>query len=100
MTSSLPSAKPPSTAIAWANKNELYVEIPGKDGPPYICKYPLTIEGLTSGLNILVSHPSPPSYQPPAVAQTAHPKVSRPNVRFTQTHRDAAADILRKMKII
>ena len=101
MTTSAPSAKPQSAAIAWATKDELFVEIPSIDGPPYVCRYKLTPEGLASGLNILIQHPtvhsSTNSFE---VNPTTHPKIKRPNVKFTDSHRNAAAEVLRKLKII
>lgn len=101
MTTFSTSAHPPSVAIAWATKTELFVSIPCRDAPPYVCRYPLTPDGLASALNILVEYPTVHS-STNSFDQTAkpHPKVRRPNVKFTDSHRDAAAEVLRKLKII
>lgn len=40
------SAKPRWAVTAWTDANNVFIEIPIKDKPPFISKYPLTAEGL------------------------------------------------------
>lgn len=40
------TAKPRWAVCAWTDANNIFIEIPIKDKPPFISKYPLTAEGL------------------------------------------------------
>ena len=59
MTSFALTARPKAAAIAWATKTEIFVEIPCRDGPPYVCRYPKSTTGLASALNILIENADP-----------------------------------------
>lgn len=91
----VPTTRGTNSAIAWATKDGLYVEIPCKDGPPYVCRYRLTTEGLAAALNILIEHEAATTTQ-----ITDHPKITRPLAKFTDANRQAALDVLRRLKII
>jgi len=91
MTTFAPSARPPYAAIAWATKEELFVEIPCKDGPPYVCRYKRSVEGLASALNVLVSNPSDKRTM-------LRPVVSI--VKFSPSMREVTREILKRRKII
>src|SRR5690349_12373366 len=95
-----PIARPPNTAIAWASKDSLYVEIPCRDGPPLVCRYRKSIEGLAAALNVLVEHDE----QVHRTIQTSHPKITKvppsPKVAWaTEEQRARARDILKRLKI-
>ncbi len=95
------SARPPATAIAWATKDGLFVELPTKSGPPYICRYRRTVEGLAEALNILVEH----SEASPRSVPTTHPAITRPPPPSrapwaTEDQRAKARDILKRLKIV
>lgn len=91
------TARPAATAIAWATKDAIFVEIPCRDGPPYITRYRKTLDGLTAALNILIEHEE---LQPRSVP-ASHPKVNKiDRVPWaTQRQREATREILRKLKI-
>lgn len=90
--SSASSARPPSATIAWATRDSLFCEIPCKDGPPYICKYPLTPSGLQAALNALLDKPDHTSAKPEA---KPHPKVRRPAITFTDDQRASVRNLLK-----
>lgn len=93
------TARPLKAAIAWTDGENLFVEIPCKSGPPYICRYRRTLEGLTAALNILIdkSDALPPVPQP--VQATSHPAV-RKVATFTEDQREGVRAILKKMGVI
>lgn len=99
------SARPLGTAIAWATKTELFVEIPCKDGPPYICRYPKTANGLAQALNVLVENTkASTTYAIQDRTRTAKPTLAHPKVRreapITESQREAARAVLKRLKII
>ena len=90
------TARPPRTAIAWATKDALFVEIPCKDGPPYIARYHRTAEGLALALNVLIASPDTGTR---SIARD-HPKVRYvgvPKPAFTDAQRAAASEALAKV---
>ena len=88
-----PSARPQYAAIAWATKDEIFVEIPCKDGPPYICRYHKTESGLAAALNIMVKHHSEETHR-------AATRAMRPLVKFSPSMREVTREILKRRKII
>lgn len=90
------TARPPSTAIAWATRDGLFVEYSVKDGPPLIVRFRKTADGLAAALNILLEHPSAETYN---VART-HPKTKfGPKASFTDEQRAGAREVLKKLGI-
>lgn len=98
----LTTARPTSAAIAWATPDAIYVEIPCRDGPPYIARYRKTIDGLTAALNILIEHddpaPRPQAIAHPAVKKVPQGATSRASWA-TEDQRQKARDILKRLKI-
>jgi len=94
MTASAAStARPKWAAIAWATKDSLFVEIPCKDGPPYICRFPRTQNGLGKALNVLEKHPETET----RTLQREHPKVKRVGPVANPEAREKARAILKRM---
>ena len=98
----LTTARPARTAIAWATKDAIFVEIPCKDSAPMIVRYRKTLDGLIAALNILIEHEEPAPRQIPV----AHAKVTKvpqgASSRAswaTEEQRAKARDILKRMKI-
>lgn len=89
------TTNPTPRAIAYATRDGLFVEIPCKDGPPYTVRYHRTAEGLAAALNILIEHEAATTTQ-----ITDHPAIKRPLAKFTDGNRQAALDVLRRLKII
>ena len=90
------TARPPKAAIAWATKDALFVEIPCKDGPPYVARYHRTAEGLALALNVLIEHEDRGTR---SIARD-HPKVRYvgvPKPAFTDAQRAAASEALAKV---
>ena len=94
------SARPPSAAIAWATKSELFVEIPSRIGPPLIVRYRKTIEGLAEALNILIEHAeaAPRSVPRTVPGLTKAPAPSR-TPWATEDQRAKARELLKRLKI-
>lgn len=98
----LSTARPPRVAIAWATKDAIFVEIPCRDsGPPFICRYHKTTEGLAKALNILIEHQD---YVPTVAADpnANHPAIKKSNPRTawaTEDQRAATRNVLRRLKI-
>lgn len=98
----LTTARPPRTAIAWATKDAIFVEIPcSQPGqPPFIARYRKTVDGLTAALNILIEHEEPTHRSVPA----AHPAIKKPAVNrvpwATDDQRAKVREILIKRGII
>lgn len=63
------SARPRWAVTAWVDHNNIFIEIPIKDKPPFIVKFPLTAEGLGEALkkmrNYHVIEAGPAVYQIP-----------------------------------
>ena len=98
----LSTARPLRAAIAWATKDAIFVEIPCRDGPPYIARYRKTLEGLTAALNILIEHEDPAPRQIPA----AHAKITKVPQGATSraswatdAQREKAREVLKRLKI-
>lgn len=90
------SARPASAAIAWATRDGLFVEIPCASGPPLICRYRATEEGLRLALNVLLETPERAPRKPTA----EHPMVRRPKPEFDDAERGKVRDILKNLKVI
>jgi hypothetical protein len=88
----------PTYAFAWSEPTSLVVSIPHKDptSPAVLCRYPKTIEGLTAALNVLVEKSSPSTSNVTA----DHPRIRRMIAGYTNSQRDAAAAVLKRLKII
>lgn len=99
MTTAASTARPPRAAIAWATKDAIFVEIPCKDGPPFIVREHRTAEGLARALNILIENQDHTSAQ---AATRAHPKVRVVGkaVAVTEAERTEVRGILRKLGIV
>lgn len=94
------SAKPPNAISVWSDIRNVYCEIPAKEGPPLILKYPFSEAGLTKVLALmkkqaLAFDPKGGFYSIPA------PKITTPKpATFTETQRATARDILKKQGLI
>lgn len=80
----------PGLAIAWASEDSIMVEFPTKNGPPYITRYPKTINGLAAALNVLIQTTAPRVTTVPP----NHPAISR---RSAVTASAEALEVIRKM---
>ena len=72
------------------------MEIPCKDGPPYVARYHRTAEGLALALNVLIEHEDRGTR---SIARD-HPKVRYvgvPKPAFTDAQRAAASEALAKV---
>lgn len=91
------SAKPSWAVTSWVDANNVYIEIPIKDKPPFISKYPLTAEGLGLALGQMKRYHTleagPPQYVVP-------PRITANNSKYTNDTRTKALAILRKHGIL
>lgn len=102
MTASFaPSGRPTWAITCWADDVAVYVELPCKDGPPYITKYALTEAGLSKALSLMrelhrKAQPAGSSYSAPI-----HPKTKYDaKGEFTKDQRASARNVLKRLKII
>ena len=104
MANFLPSARPAWAVTAWVDDNNIYVEIPVTNGPPYVTKYAFSDAGLSKALGQMrdiyrAQAPTGGSYN-----LTRHPiLVAKDQVKsknFTDDQRASARDVLKKMKNI
>lgn len=87
------SAYPPNTAIAWATRDEIFVQYPMKSGgPPFITRFRKTADGLAQALNIIIEHAAPS----PRPIPTSHPAIQRKGTG-TAEQREMAAAIVRRL---
>lgn len=91
------SMKPHYAVIAWVDHNNVFIEIPIKDKPPFISKYPLTTEGLGLALNQMKKfhtvESGPPQYVIP-------PRIAVNTTKYPSDTRAKTLAILRKHGIL
>lgn len=91
------SAKPRWAVTAWVDANNVFIEIPIKDKPPFISKYPLTTDGLSLALNQMKKfhtiEAGPPQFVIP-------PRVAANNSKYSDDTRSKALAVLRKHGIL
>lgn len=92
-----PSVRPSVAAIAWATRDAIFVEIPCRDGPPYVARYHRTAEGLASALNILIDNPETETR---SIARD-HPKIKHGTApKFDGEERARVQEIMKKVGIL
>lgn len=99
----LATARPPRAAICWFHGGALYCEIPCKDGPPYIVRYPATATGLAQALNVQIEHEDrAPNPTPKPDLNAEHPAIKRPKSHAewaTEEQRAKTQEVLRRLKL-
>lgn len=103
MTTFAPSAKPAWAVVAWCDDRAIYIELPCKEGPPYIQKFDLTEGGLSKALHMMkdarkkLAKPS----EMASFSFTEHPKLKRnQTTEVSAETRAKARDVLRRLKMI
>lgn len=93
---------PPNAAIAWATKDNLFVQMATPNGPPVIVRFKKTIDGLAAGLGILIedSAPAPRRLANASQISADHPIIKRPKPKYSETEREAAREALKKAGIL
>jgi hypothetical protein len=98
MTTYAQSFHPPWAVTAWVDDRFVYVELPCKDGPPYITKHELSDGGLSRALRTMMdAHKalSPTSdFKPGPEAKI---KRSVPQTKSSPEQRERARALLRKV---
>ena len=89
MTTSAPITPPPSARPIWSDGRDIYMIIPGPNGPVQL-RYPLTNAGLSSALGVIRTRTFDTSAGPAQPSGTTH-KPKAPD------RRDAALAKLRSM---
>lgn len=100
----LKSGRPPWAVTAWVDDVNVYVELPTKEGPPYIASYPQTENGLGKALNVMREmHSAAKSIAGGKggtyVFKPDHPMVKRKGPQVTEAERSAVAALLKKAGI-
>jgi len=111
MTTFGSTAKPPWAVTMWSDMTAIYMELPVKDGPPYIQKLPYSEAGLSKALNIMneayrknlskIENAKPVNGKP----APRHPMINaklkpRHKDQFSDELRANARDVLKKLKLI
>lgn len=93
------SARPPWALVVWTDDNNVFTEVPCKDGPPLIQKYPLTDHGLGRALNFLKAFHK--KHQPTGgdYKITLQAKIKKPAVVGTDAQREQVRSVLKRLKI-
>lgn len=90
------TGRPPWAVTMWADNEFVYVELPCKEGPPYITKYSLTSAGLDKALKTMQQvHKS--------TGAKAYTAISREPLRskaFSEGQRESTRAVLKRLKII
>lgn len=96
------TARPAWAVTAWCDDRFIYIELPVKDGPPYIQKFSLTEGGLSKALHMMrdarAKHPVAPHYS--FLALDSHPKIVKKKSIVSQEQRDRATAVLRRLKML
>lgn len=97
-----PSAAPPYAANMWMDHHSIYMEIPAVDGgPPYIAAYSCTEGGLSKALAMMrnlymAAEPLGGNYTIPF-----NPMIKKASINnFSADQREAAREVLRKLRIV
>lgn len=90
-------AAPAWATTCWADDNAIYVQLPCKDGPPYVVKYAFTENGLSRALGLMrdLHRKQAEPYIP-----CDHPLVRKVGTPATTDQRTSARNVLRRLKII
>ena len=106
MTKAASSFHPPWAVVAWVDGNNIFIEIPSKDGSaPYIWKESLTENGLGRALFLMrdARQKAKPaeigSFNFLAIEGAKAIKRSRKDSPFTEEQRQAASAVLKKLGI-
>lgn len=101
------SAKPSYAVTCWADDNNVFVELPCDNAPPYIITFALTSDGLGKALSVMRELyvrelPIRRGGKEPAnyTRSDSHPKLVKPSVTATESQRESARAVLRKLGII
>lgn len=108
MTKAAKTFKPPWAVTAWLDAGHVYIELPTTEGPPYIQRYSLTEGGLSSALTAMKDlynreirlRPSFPVYKTFEKFKPKQPTIKAKSSRFTPEQKQAALDVLKRMKLI
>lgn len=90
------TGRPAWAVCAWADDNNIYIELSGVHGP-YISKYPLSEAGLSKALHLMRDchrKMASPIYQALGVNPNYKPKGD-----FSEMQRERAREVLRRLKI-
>lgn len=96
----LPSGKPTWAVVAWVDDNSVFIELPCKDGPPYIQKFAFSDAGLSKALGLMRDLHRKQRPQGGTYAFAKHPKIKAAKGDFTEAQRANARDVLKRLKII
>ena len=105
MTTFASSARPPWAVTMWVDDHAVYMELPVKNGPPYITKHEFCEGGLSKALGMMrdiyrAQAPSGGSYnltKHPLIEANAKAKSRSPQA--TDAQREAARATLKRLGI-
>lgn len=95
--------RPPWAVVAWADEANVFIELPVKDGPPYIQRFPITEGGLGKALKVMIdAHFRFKKAGAPTRSFTMddHPKIRRTRAKptYTEEQRERALQLLRRSR--
>lgn len=99
MSASSTTFIPLHALTVWADDHDIFVSIPTAAGSqPYISKYPLTEGGLSKAISILKVRRK--ELAPKHVTKFTEQESVRRVSNFTETQRENARRVLRKLRIV
>lgn len=91
-----PNFRPPHAVTMWCDDTRIFVELPAKEGPPYIIDFPLTEAGLSRAVNILKVEKKKVGASGKYKAEP-DPRIKRKVETHNEETREKARAILKKM---
>jgi len=94
------SGRPPWAVIAWTDYTNVYIELPSKEGPPYIQSFALSEAGLSKALHLMrdLHKRDLPRYGTHKVVQ---PVIQRKGAaQGSEASRDKVRELLKRKGII
>jgi hypothetical protein len=96
----LTTAAPTWARRVWADATHIFLEIPCKDGPPFIQKYSKSEGGLSKALDLICLAFRQESPRGGSYPLLKHPRTQKPGINnFSQEQRDRASAVLKRLKI-
>lgn len=94
------SAAPACARMCWCDAYNIYIELPTKEGSPYIAKFPRSEGGLGKALAILAA--AFESEMPPGGTYSllAHSAIKKLKPEATTAQRETAHSVLKKLGMI
>lgn len=99
MTTYATTGRPSWAVTAWVDDRNVYVELPAKEGPPFITSYPLTEAGLSQALNLMRNVHRDHAPLGGSYKYVKDDRIKTKLTPFTDDQRAKAQAVLKRLKI-